>query len=525
MPSAAALTVADRISDPMMPDLDPSLLDFRPMNIDFGSKKDDPMNWNSQALSDPLSFEIGRHEPPRDERAEFDEEDMNIDLDLDLGFDDGPSIEVGRKAPPPRSLEDDLIVDEDKFQHDLGYNENTRSRLSSRVPSLIEDRDDEMPVDGDMLLEDADDFILPVDHAPTGLPVTADPRLQRASQSPLSSVRSSVVRDFDATNINEEREKASMQHAAHKAKKRKIIQTDPETMLSSTQIKQQQADRSAILKPAAYLSRDPMLLNLLNMQKNGEFVSSIMGEVRAKGWAPELRGILSIEVVRKSGELKRKRDSGVADVDEDDPTAETGDMPQLELPEDDSYGAAAEGLRGGVDTAAREISTALDLPANDGLPHAHDDGGAGMTRHDDDDYDDDDDEAVMDQFDDTTAPLLHPEEQGAVSLGTKHAVHLLRDCFESSVGGSLSQQKNAKIMFQQLLPEATTSKADATKMFFEVLVLATKDAVKVDQAEDTLSGPLRIRAKRGLWGSWAETEAGGEIAEQESIAPVLATLP
>ena len=520
MPSAAALTVADRISDPMMPDLDPSLLDFRPMNIDFGSKKDDPLNWNSQALSDPLSIEIGRHEPPRDERAEFDEEDMNIDLDLDLGFDDGPSIEVGRKAALPRGLEDDLIVDEDKLQHDLGYNEITRSRLSSRVPSLIEDRDDEMPVNGDILLDEADDSIFPVINAPTGSPVPADPRLQRASQSPLSSVRSSVVRDFDATNINEEREKASMQHAAHRAKKRKIIQTDPETMLSSTQIKQQQADRSAILKPASYLSRDPMLLNLLNMQKNGEFVSSIMGEVRAKGWAPELRGILSIEVVRKSGELKRKRDSGVADVGEDDATAETGDMPQLEIPEDDMCGAAAEGLGGGIDTAAREISAAINLPTNDGLLLAHDDGGARMTGHEDDD----DDEAVVDHFDDTTAPLLHPVEQGAVSLGTKHAVHLLRDCFGSSVGGSLSQQKNAKIMFQQLLPEATTSKADATKMFFEVLVLATKDAVKVDQAEDTLSGPLRIRAKRGLWGSWAETEAGGEIAEQESLAPLLTTL-
>ena len=520
MPSAAALTVADRISDPMMPDLDPSLLDFRPMNIDFGPKKDDPLNWNSQALSDPLSIEIGRHEPPRDERAEFDEEDMNIDLDLDLEFDDGPSIEVGRKGPPPRGLEDDLIVDEDKFQHNLGYNENTRSRFSSRVPSLIEDRDDEMPVNGDMLLDEAENSIFPVDNAPTGPPVPADPRLQRASQSPLSSVRSSVVRDFGATNISEEREKASTRNAAHRAKKRKIIQTDPETMLSSTQIKQQQADRSAILKPASYLSRDPMLLNLLNMQKNGEFVSSIMGEVRAKGWAPELRGILSIEVVRKSGELKRKRDSGVADVSEDDATAEAGTMPQLEIPEEDMYGAAAESLGGAVDTAAREKSAAIDLPTNDGLLRAHDDEGACMTGHEDDD----DNEAVIDQFDDTNAPLLHPMEQGAVSLGTKHAVHLLRDCFGSSVGGSLSQQKNVRIMFQQLLPEATTSKFDATKMFFEVLVLATKDAVKVDQAADTLSGPLRIRAKRALWGSWAETEAGGEIAEQDSIAPVLATL-
>ena len=518
MPTAAALTVADRISDPMMPDLDPSLLDFRPMDIDFGSKKDDPLNWNSQALSDPLSLEIGRHEPPRDERAEFDEEDMNIDLDLDLGFDDGPSIEVGRKAPPPRGLEDDLVSDEDKFQHDLGYNEATRSRFSSRVPSLIEDRDDEMLVNGDILLDHADDFILPIDDATTGPVAPADPRLQRASQSPLSSVRSSVVRDFGFTNINEKKEEASTQHAAHKAKKRKIIQIDSETMLSSTQIKQQQADRSAILKPASYLSRDPMLLNLMNMQMNGDFVSSIMGEGRAKGWAPELRGILSIEVVRKSGELKRKRDVGVADIGEDEAAADAGHIPQLEIPEDDMFGAAAEDLGDAGDAAARENSAMIDLPTDDGLLPTHD-GGAGMTGREDEE----DGEMVTDQFDDTTAPLLHPAEQGAISLGTKHAVHLLRDCFGSSVGSS-PQQKKANILFQQLLPEATTSKADATKMFFEVLVLATKDAVKVDQAVDALSRPLRIRAKRGLWGSWAETEAGGEIAEQEMIAPVLATL-
>lgn len=521
MPSAAALTVADRISDPMMPDLDPSLLDFRPMNIDFGSKKDDPLNWNTQLLSDPLSIEIGRHEPPRDEMAEFDEEEMNIDLDLDLGLDDGPSIEVGRKAPPPRSFDDDLMGDGDKFPHGFAYDENTRTRLSSGVPSLIEDRDDEMPDNGGLLLDDADDFILPMDDAPVGPAVPTDPRLQRASQSPLSSVRSSVVRDFDATNINEEGEEALMHQATHRAKKRKIIQTDSETMLSSIQIKQQQADRSAILKPASYLSRDPMLLNLMNMQKNGDFVSSIMGEGRAKGWAPELRSILSIEVVRKSGELKRKRDSGVADVGEDEAQAGVGGMPQLEIPEDDTFGAVDEGLGLGGDAGAREQSAVIGLPSDEGFVPAHDDGGAGMTGREDDE---EDYEALRDQFDDTTAPLLHPMDQGAVSQGTKHAVHLLRDRFGSSADGSPSQQNKANILFQQLLPEATTSKADATKMFFEVLVLATKDAVKVEQAEDTLSGPLRIRAKRGLWGSWAETEAGGEIAEQETVAPAVAAI-
>jgi cohesin complex subunit SCC1 len=46
-------------------------------------------------------------------------------------------------------------------------------------------------------------------------------------------------------------------------------------------------------------------------------------------------------------------------------------------------------------------------------------------------------------------------------------------------------------------------------------VLATKDAIKVEQPEGTLGGPIRVRGKRGLWGAWAEREAGGEIANQD----------
>lgn len=63
-------------------------------------------------------------------------------------------------------------------------------------------------------------------------------------------------------------------------------------------------------------------------------------------------------------------------------------------------------------------------------------------------------------------------------------------------------------------------------MFFEILVLATKDAVKVEQQEGTLGGPIRVRGKRGLWGAWAEREAGGEIekeAEAETAAAPVAT--
>ena len=510
MPSTAALTIEDRISDPLMPELDPSLLDFRPMTIDFNSKKDDPLNWSSQILSDPTSIEIGRHAPARDTRAEFDEEDMNIDLDLDLGLDDGPSLELGLKAPPLQDLHSDLVDDNDKFQEEFGLED--RTRLSSRVPSLIADDGDREPENGRMMLDDDDGFQFQPDDGENVPNAPADPRLRRDSQSPLSSLRSSMAREFEVTHLNEE--ESSIRQATHKAKKRKVIQADSDTMLSSNQIKQQQADRSAILRPTSFLSRDPILLNLINMQKNGGFVSSVMGEGRASGWAPELRGILSIDAVRKAGELKRKRDSGVADLSENEGQAEVGGIPQLEIP-DETFGTLDEGADSGFDALTRDRSEA-HLPVDDVFLPGNDDAVAGGRQNDEDA------DSVQDQFDETTAPLLHPSEQGAVSQTTKHAVHLLRDRFGSSAGGSPAQQKKSQILFQELLPETRTSKADATKMFFEVLVLATKDAVKVEQADKEIGSSIKVRAKRGLWGAWAETEAGGEIAEQESAPRAIA---
>ena len=491
MPSAAALTIEDKISDPLMPELDPDLLDFRPRDLDFNSKKDDPLNWNSQILTDPTSIEIGRHAPIRDQRNDFDEDEMHLELDLDIG-DDGPAIDHTLKDPF-------LDRTADTLQNDTRYPEDvdldTRSRATSRVPSLIEDDGRREPEDVNMMFDD-DDFQLPLDDKIAEPQAFADPRLRRSSQSPLSSTRSSMAREFEATRLTENGDEGSIRQAPHKAKKRKVIGEDSDIILSSNQIRQQQADRSAILKPASLLSRDPLIYNLVNMEKNGGFVSNIMGDARAKGWAPELQGLLSFESVRKAGELKRKRDSGVADVSENE--VQIGQIaPQLEIP-DETFGLP-DGVDEGFDMPDGDRAE-IHLPAdNRGLPS--DEG---------DDIDD-----GRDRFDETTAPLLHPSEQGAISLGTKHAVHLLRDRFGTSADGTPAKSRSNQILFQDLLPEETTSKADATKMFFEVLVLATKDAVKVEQKDEQLGSDLRIRAKRGLWGTWAETGAGGEIAEQE----------
>lgn len=140
-------------------------------------------------------------------------------------------------------------------------------------------------------------------------------------------------------------------------------------------------------------------------------------------------------------------------------------------------------------------------------------------------------------FDDTTMAPVAPAESGPVSLATKHAVHMLRERFGVSSGdegtsgpASPATRQSLSVLFTDLCPERTSSRQDATKLFFETLVLATKDAVKVEQkADDGCGAPLRIRAKRGLWGQWAEMGVGqveggdaeqaqGEGEEEEGVA-------
>lgn len=513
----ACLNVPDLIAEPeILPMLDETLLNLQPMDIDFGMRDNDPLNWTSQVLSDPVNVEDARSKPA-DEPLLYDSE-----LEIDIGDEESsePSVEIDRAAPAPRTVADDLIGEDDRFPVNdisLHYDDEPMrlpSRLGTEVPSLHPDQN--MPhVEGSIDVENLDNFNFNLED--TTMPVAAENerKFEHDSESPLSSVRSSVVSDLDATMFSEE---PSVHQARQPAsKKRKLLPLDSETSLHSNQIKKQQTDRSAILKPVAYLPRDPVLLTLMNMQQSGGFVSNIMGDGRSRGWAPELRGILSIEVIRKSGALKRKRDSGVADIGEEGDLNEEIEIPQLEIPENEEVTIQDEGIVVEDDLIQKEKSTMIDLPAYEDAPS--------IIRNEEDaerqviqGSDDEVQSLIGDHFDETTAPLIHPADQGPVSLGTQHAVHLLRQRFGGVAESSPSQQKKASVLFQGLLPEATTSKADATKMFFEVLVLATKDAIKVEQSNGELGGDIRIRAKRGLWGAWAEREAGGEIAAEAEQA-------
>ncbi|KAI4847127.1 hypothetical protein E4T45_06919 [Aureobasidium sp. EXF-8846] len=483
----AALVLADTITEldlfAPMPDLDELLLDSTP-----GPGQDPTLlDWGTSQLL-PESMNTIADDS---QRLQLENDDLDLDIgDITEGAAVGDtSIEIGRRAEAPRpEMNDESMLYPDNLDLNIGDAEDTIAKDVSMAP---------LPFDDDVEMGGLD---LQIEESNLDALNRADVRRERNSVSPLSSVRSSVERELEQTfqlehQPTELEQDETMIQAQQRAKRRKILPADINTELQNSQIRAQQEDRSKILKAPTFLPRDPVLLALMEMQKNGGFVSSILGDGRSMGWAPELRGVLSLEVVRTAGELKRKRDIG---------------LPQIEIPEEEEETNAL----GAVTSPAPEDLQDPTLGADDFAPAFGGDDIPTIIEA----VQEDEMEAYSPApaFDETTMPVLHPADSGPVSLGTKHAVHLLRERFSDEDGEMPSDTVRAQrsVLFTDFCPESRTSKQDATKMFFEVLVLGTKDAVKVEQSSDELGAPLRIRGKRGLWGDWAEMGAGGEIASQ-----------
>ncbi|KAI0168762.1 putative cohesin complex protein [Pestalotiopsis sp. NC0098] len=467
----------------------------RPSNREINLQED--FN-NSQFLHDNMM--------DKDEMAFENNDDLELELDFGMDLDEQPrgldmSVEMGRDAPDARPIEDDMLS-----ELDAGL-----AKGAARDQSTAFDFGDGVQIadaDGDLQMEDDFQFNIGDQSAIPDIGGVAPPNRARISESPLSDIDETTAKDVEEwTRLHNhsiyepepENDEMEAQPQRKAKSRRKVFGLDAATQLSSAHIKEQQADRSNILKEPNFVARDPYFLALLELKQRGNFVSNIMGDGRSKAWAPELQGLLSLESIRPANDLKRKRDSGVADIDSEDEQG-TSKSPRLEIGEDETALQMAGGLG---DQSVAPDGTIIEIPADEGLviqdeSEHHDREGSPLPA-----------------FDETIAPMVHPADSGPVSLGTKHAVHVLRDLFGAEAAASEEKRKKTSVVFQELLPEARTTKADATKMFFECLVLATKDAIKVEQKEGVLGESIRVRGKRGLWGAWAEREAGGEIANQD----------
>lgn len=455
------ITLPDVLTESdLFTNLDTSLLFPQNLNLESsGGKRPSELDFGSQFLPDSTFRRSVSQEPLR-------LEDPSL-VDLDIG-DDDTTIEVGRDAPPARPMEEDMISDAGKLNDDVNLELD------------IGDDDaqsDKMNLDDDGLHDNLNDLGLDFDNDDGfgALTRAEESRFQRDSESPLSDAGSVRMHQLEE-ELNQEEHAA--QHG-QRVKRQKLMEMDKEPTMSSNVVKALQKDRSQILKPATFLPRDPVLLTLMTRQQNGDFVSSVFGEARGRGWAPELRGLLSLDSVKKAGELKRKRDSGISDMDV------AADVPALELGDEEAIVAVDEGI--GLDTILPQSE--IEFPGDEENQELHMSEDDGMQQ-------------PLGEFD-----PAHPLDSGPVSMGTQHAVHILRERL-----GEPEQKKS--VLFQDLLPEKRASKADATKMFFEVLVLATKDAVQAEQGSKSIGGPLKIRGKPALWGSWAEENADGAPASQ-----------
>jgi len=85
--------------------------------------------------------------------------------------------------------------------------------------------------------------------------------------------------------------------------------------------------------------------------------------------------------------------------------------------------------------------TIIEMPADDGFQ---------VNNVEDDDLNASGAPSPAANFDETTAPLIHPADSGPVSLGTKHAVHLLRDRFGPEAASSPDKRKKGFRTFPRL---------------------------------------------------------------------------
>lgn len=474
------ITLPDVLTESdLFTNLDTSLLFPQTLDLEPAGKRPGGMDFGSQFLPDSSFRRSVSQEPARLEDPSL--VDLNFsDDEVPLGND--PTMEIGRDAPAPRPVGDDLFNDAGKFNDDddLGLDLGDDEALDKM--DLGDDVHDNL---NDLLPDGPMDFNNDNDFGGGETPRAAENRFERDSESPLSDAGSDQINQLEE-EINRDvsaTPDAVSAHQGQRTKRQKLMGLDKQVAISSSKIKDQQNDRSSILKPASFLPRDPVLLTLMTRQQNGNFVSSVFGEDRGRGWAPELRGMLSLDSVKKAGELKRKRDSGISDMD-----VAAVDVPALDLGDEEAMVPIDEGIA--LDTTMNQRSE-IEFPGDDeDVLHLNED---------------DDNNQPMDELDDTIA---HPVDTEPVSMGTKHAVHILREKL-----GSPATQQEKSVLFQELLPEQRSSKADATKMFFEILVLATKDAVKVDQGAKSIGGPLKVTGKQALWGSWAEENASGAMSQ------------
>ncbi|KAI8680455.1 hypothetical protein NCS57_00326100 [Fusarium keratoplasticum] len=373
-----------------------------------------------------------------------------VDLELDFG------IEIGREAPAPRPFEEEMVSE---------LEPRPAEKEGPEIEPTFEEGLGELPIG----VEEEFEFH-PAD-------ITAPP----IPESPLSEISEEVVQQIEeeipSLRLSEprelEEERPLLRRPEQRIRRRRVMAPDEEITLSSRQIQHQQTNHEAITRPTRFYPRDPLLGALIGMQASGGFVSSIMMEGRSVAWAPELRGVLSFDAVQEARQLARKRPAREFEV-EVEPEQRVSKSPRLEIAEEPVF-EFGEGI---AEPSIPGEETMMEIPPFEASP----------------------------------PPPSIPAQRLPIPTTTEHAVYALRDQFVPEAAISSEVRESTSVIFQDFVPEQQATKAEAAKMFFECLVLATKGAIKLEQGPG-LGDPIQVWARESLWGDFAETDTGGEMIE------------
>jgi cohesin complex subunit SCC1 len=517
---------------------------------------------NADITLDPDSF-ISSLEQPRgfehDDDLQLEDDILDIDIGEDNNMNIGgledlmagsDSLEIGRDAPMPRDIGEDLFS-ESRLDLDLGS--MTPKARESMPPGLgfeeegldlgLDDdnagfgRGMDIDFEGDTTIQPQEATPVPEATARASEPPAAEPaRGRTASVAPTVQMEDAPVEEEqeepqaepgDATFVRESSRLSSEEveetvHArAQGSRKRKVV-VDPITEIKAKVIKAQQEDRSRILKNPSFLPRDPTVLALMSLTKSGGLARSIF---YPRNIAPELTNLLAPDFVKRMAELKKRKREGAEEQDEARSSPpkqarleidhEETLQPYLgsegeileEEPRDEMMDLAGDQSivpfldqeddftirRSGMSLSSRLcISSLTTIGTASPQPEIVAQGD--VTAED------------MATMGEPVEEQTYTAPSQPVSRETRHAVHVLREQFAEP-------EPKAIVRFKELLPPQTTTRVDATKMFFEVLVLATKDAVKVKQSKGF--GEIEIQQKKALWGAWAEEKDEQQVAEEE----------
>ena len=418
------------------------------LELDLGEDPVDPKNERSIEIPRRDSGVLGTDVSLGDDNLNL----MNDDLNIDLRDDPASMIDIGLEK-----------------QTSVGLGEISMGDVGS-----IDIRDRKDTAD-----------------APASSYVDWARRDNHSQTSSLSSLRSSVEPVFknatdgtEGTYTNELQCHPVCLNPSRNNKKRKVLLTDADTMIQQNQIKAQQAEHSNILSPAKFLPRDSTLLSLMHMQTNGNFVSNVLNDGRSRGWAPELRRVFSVEVIRRAG-LKRKRNHGIALAD--------GVIMHDKIAQSDLVLAVHDENANGTNIVNVDEETKSEtLPDNLRNESSFNDGHQALTTHDDIHlYEEGELEA------ETATSLTHYIADD-IATGTKDAMRLFREKLGNVHSRPTNKQYSSMAFLHEILPERYTNRTEATKVFFEVLVLATKDILRVEQMTDKLGKSICIHEKDGL---------------------------